>query len=177
MEKLISIATIIDYRNETKCNILLDDTNFNNFCDQLVFIYAILHYLSILKDKTIIHNDFKFDNLMLREVSSESNFYIHSINNENYTIPFIKHNDKKYKLVLIDYGASYINGITDDFVVKFKYNIEEKGIDYKNFLLIDILNFSIICKNSVLIEKLKEIITTNNRYLDIFNITKDTLVK
>lgn len=141
MENLLPINRIFQKRDNIYLT-NLDDKNLENLAMQLVSIYAIIHYFNKINDYTIIHNDLKFDNLMLKEFETETEYYSLELGENKIDIPYIQSEGKYYKLVLIDFGESFYQDkdITKDKsegVVPFKYpdlknqkNVLKHDIEY-----------------------------------------------
>lgn len=127
-----------------KYEINLDSGERGKIISQFVILFFILFKFYETTKNIIIHNDIKVDNLMLREVEDAKDSYNYIYNtttNNNINIPYIKKDDKKYLLVLIDYGESYtydakknIESIKDkdtfvrEFNIKNTKNISNKKV-------------------------------------------------
>lgn len=172
MENLAPINRIFQ-KSDGKYDTNLNDINLGNFATQLVSIYAIIHYFNKKNNYTIIHNDLKFDNLMLKEFETEDDEYLLKLGENEINIPYIKSEGKHYKLVLIDFGESFYHNsdITIDKtgIASLKYDFD---FNQKNVLERDILYLEFSYDHKNLFERIKPLILKNISILnekDLFN--------
>lgn len=153
MEKLTPIDPLLELLNKKA-----DDELINTLYLHMLVIYTSLINYYFLSDKLVIHNDFKFDNFMLRQINDSNDNYDISLIGENLTIPYLVFKGIKYKLVLIDYGLSYEKNIIANSVIKFKY--QDFGSIYNNYYQIlnkdfeTVISFNADVKNNYIYKKL-----------------------
>ena len=153
-EKLDSIFNFFDSStNKFKNN--FGDKNITNFFKQYYFILYSLYDLYKKTNIIFIHNDFKLDNIMIRVVNIPGDYYNYTLFNRiSIQIPLIKYLDKKYLLVLNDFGESYsLNFSNNEEIIKSdnRMMFPYKYFDQETFTQTD----------------LKKLFNNINKYIDI----------
>jgi len=126
------------YKN-FKDNFLIE--NRIAFYKQFYFILYSIYDLYRRNGSILLHNDIKMDNFLIKEIKGDINMDIIMTlhNGTKLNIPYIVYNDKKYILILNDYGNSYTYNsqtLTESFpsnnmnsILKIKflgYNVSNK---------------------------------------------------
>ena len=95
--------TNINFRND------FSGENREAFYIQFYFILYSIYDLYRKTSNILLHNDVKMDNFLIKEIIGNDNTHVKMtlFNNSIVYIPFIVYNDRKYILILHDYGNSY----------------------------------------------------------------------
>ncbi len=156
----------------------IDNIQFTNFCKQIIMIYLTIYNIYYRTGNIILHNDFKIDNLLLREIKNPGDGmykYIYDVNKNFFMIPLIDIEGKKYLVVLNDFGESYT----------YNYETKKETIknEAKNKLLrhevsqAAVINLDLLDDNKRL-DKIKEMHTSIQRFFrlifapDLFNLSQ-----
>lgn len=158
------------------------------FYKQFYFILYSIYDLYRRTGSILLHNDIKMDNFLIKEIKDDDNIeiIIKLFNDIELRIPYIVYNDKKYILILNDYGNSYTynsqtltesfpsNDVDSILVLKFKF-LETDSVSnklFKNAIIEKITNLSYIDIEMRYMEFFSDIdkfiFTDSKRYFKIF---------
>lgn len=138
--------------------------NFSNenriaFYKQFYFILYSIYDLYKKNGSILLHNDIKMDNFLIKEIKDDGNIEIimKLFNGIELHIPYIVYNNKKYILILNDYGNSYTYN-SETLIESFPPNQDDFNQLKFKFL-------SNIVPNNIFYERIKEQIE-NKSYID-----------